>query len=241
MADFDLKSDEEKAEELKQWWKDNGLSVFLGIALAIGGMFGWQQWKEYKKTRAEGASRLFSQLNDEEKLASNESTEIIKKLETDYDGTPYNTLAALAAAKKYCVSDKLDECISELRKASKSDQAEIADIARLRLARVLIAAKKPDEAKTLLETKMPIAYASLVNEIKGDIYFAKQDIEKAREAYDRAILSAAGQSVEFLKMKRDDLGSSPTTPTTPSKKTSNQDSGKQNSGKIETSTQKAGA
>jgi len=36
MADFELKSDEEKAEELKAWWKQNGTSVIAGIALTIG-------------------------------------------------------------------------------------------------------------------------------------------------------------------------------------------------------------
>ena len=48
MADFDLKTDDEKAEELKAWWKENGTSVIAGVALTIGGMFGYQQWQQYK-------------------------------------------------------------------------------------------------------------------------------------------------------------------------------------------------
>ncbi len=212
MADFDLKTDEEKAEELKQWWKDNGTSVIVGIALAIGGMFGWQQWQAHKKTQAEGGSRLFAKLSDDKA----DSTKILKQIQTEYGSTPYSTLAALMAAKQNCTAEKPDTeaCISELRQATKSDQPEIADIAKLRLARMLLSNKQLDEAETLINSKLPAAYAALVDEIKGDIYVAKNQPGKAREAYDRAILSASGQSVEFLKMKRDDLG-------TPTKQTNN--------------------
>ncbi len=204
MADFDLKSDEEKAEELKQWWKDNGTSVIVGVALAIGGMFGWQQWQEHKKTQAEGGSRLFAQLADK----NTDSAKILQQIQSDYGNTPYSSLAALMAARQHCSAEKpnMETCISELRQATQSDQPEIADIARLRLARMLITSKQFDEAETLVNGKLPAAYASLANEIKGDIYFAKNEPDKARDAYDRAILSAKDQRVEFLKMKRDDLG-----------------------------------
>ena len=73
----------------------------------------------------------------------------------------------------------------------------------------LVGSKQLDEDESIINAKFPVAYASLVNEIKGDILVAKNQLDKAREAYDRAILSAAGQGVEFLKMKRDDLGKTP--------------------------------
>ena len=41
----DFKTDEEKAEELKAWWKENGTSVMAGIALAVAALFGWEYWK----------------------------------------------------------------------------------------------------------------------------------------------------------------------------------------------------
>ena len=54
---------------------------------------------------------------------------------------------------------------------------------------------------------MPTAYSSLITELTGDIYFAKKEFTKARDAYDKAILSSGGQNIDVLKMKRDDLGS----------------------------------
>ncbi len=207
MADLELKSDDEKAQELKAWWKENGTSVFVGIALAIGGMFGWQQWGVHQKTKAEGGSRLFAQLSDES-TDSTKKADILKQLTSDFSGTPYGALAALKAAKTACLADTPDKasCISLLQQASNSSQEDIAVIANLRLARAYISNNQLDEATKITHQKMPTAYASLVDEIKGDIYFAKKEFDKAREAYDRAILGSAGQNVQFLKMKRDDIG-----------------------------------
>jgi len=202
MVDTTLKSDEEKAEELKAWWKANGTSVFAGVALAIGGMFAWQQWQQHKLDQAEGASKLFAEINKPE----TDSLKILNKLNDDYSGTGYADLAALSAAKAACETGKTDFCIEQLRAASQSKQDNIAYIAKIRLARTLITAGKLDEANSILAEKMPDAYESLISELKGDIYYAKKDYAKAREAYDRAILGAGGHYTEALKLKRDDLG-----------------------------------
>lgn len=202
MVDTILKSDEEKAEELKAWWKSNGTSVIAGIALAIGGMFGWQQWQKNELTQAEGASKLFSEAN---KPGAN-PVEILTKLKADFSGTGYTSLAALSSAKTSCEAGKTDLCIEQLKVASESSQQSIADIAKLRLARTLITTGKLDEANGILGGSIPAAYESLITELKGDIFFAKKEYTKAREAYDRAILSSGGQNIEALKLKRDDLG-----------------------------------
>ena len=203
MADFDLKSDDEKAEELKVWWKENGTSVIAGIALTIGGMFGWQQWQQYKLDQAEGASKLYSQIAKE----GADSEAALKELNSEYGSSAYASLAALTAAKISCEAGKTDDCITQLKTASSSSQDSIASIAKIRLARTLISAGKLDEAQTLLAAKMPTAYSSLIAELTGDIHFAKKEFSKARDAYDKAILSSGGQNIDVLKMKRDDLGS----------------------------------
>lgn len=202
MTDFDLKSDDEKAEELKAWWKENGTSVIAGVALTIGGMFGYQQWQQYKLDQSEGASRLYSKVSKNDA----DSAEALKQLNSEYSSTSYASLAALSTAKTSCEAGKTDDCITQLKIASESSQDSIASIAKLRLARTLINTGKLDEAQTLLSAKMPAAYASLVTELTGDIHYAKKEFIKAREAYDRAILSSGGQDIDILRMKRDDLG-----------------------------------
>lgn len=202
MADLELKSDEEKAEELKAWWRANGVSVITGIVIAVGGMFGFQQWQQHKKNQSEGASAVFSQLSGK----GVDTTPILAQLNGDYSGTAYQYLAALTVARAHCETGNTDKCIAQLRTASKSSQESVAIIAKIRLARTLISIGKLDEAKGIIAEKMPSAYESLVTELNGDIHFAKKEYSKAREAYDRAMLSSGGQNIQGLKLKRDDLG-----------------------------------
>ncbi len=202
MADFELKSDEEKAEALKAWWVKNGTSVIAGVALTVGGMFAFKQWEQHKLDQAEGASKIFSQLSQPN---SNANT-VYKQLSDEYSGTAYTALAALKAAKENCTTGNVEECITQLRSAADSSQDSVATVAKIRLVRALLSTGKVDEAQTILSKKMPASYASIVTELKGDIYFTKKEYQKARAEYDKAILSSGGQNTQLLKLKRDDLG-----------------------------------
>ena len=202
MADFDMKSDEEKAEALKAWWRSNGTSVVAGIALTIGGMFGWNYYQENKLTSAEGASKIYSQLNKDDA----DPAAIVEKLNNEYGSSVYASLAALNAAKSSCEDNKTDACIDLLKTASESSQDSVATIAKIRLARTLISTGKLDEAQSILSANMPKAYGSLISELNGDIHYAKKEFKQAREAYDKAIQSAGSVNTQLLQMKRDDLG-----------------------------------
>ena len=202
MADFDMKSDEEKAEALKAWWRSNGISVVAGVALTIAGMFGWNYYKENKLTSAEGASKIYAQLAKED----GDTSVVLEKLNKEYGGSVYASLGALKAAKNSCENNNTDACIEQLKTASESSQKNVANIAKIRLARTLISTGKLDDAKNILSSNLPKAFESLINELNGDIHLAKKEFKQAREAYEKAIQSADGQDTRLLQMKRDDLG-----------------------------------
>ncbi len=201
MADNVLKSDEEKAEELKAWWKANGISVVAGIGLAIAGMFGWQQWQQHNLDQSEGASKVFSKLNK-----NPNDSELLKKINNEYANSPYAALASLNAAKANCNANNIKACITQLKAASNSTEPNIAIVAKIRLARTLISDKQLDEASNIIASIKATAYNSLTAELNGDLFLAKKEFAKAREAYDKALLSSGGQNSQLLKMKRDDLG-----------------------------------
>ncbi|MEH6456203.1 MAG: tetratricopeptide repeat protein [Cocleimonas sp.] len=202
MADFDMKSDEEKAEALKAWWRSNGTSVVAGVALTIGGMFGWNYYQENQLTSAEGASKIYSQLYKDDA----DPAAIVEKLNSEYGSSVYTSLAALTAAKNSCEDNKTDACIDLLKSATESSQDSISIIAKIRLARTLISTGKLDEAKSIISTSMPKSYESLISELNGDIHYAKKEFKLAREAYDKAIETAGSVNTQLLQMKRDDLG-----------------------------------
>ena len=200
MAD-ELISDDERAEQIKKWWRDNGTSIGAGIAIALAGVFGWQYWQQNKLDQAAAASQQLG-------IAIEAETDKVKALQAvaeEFSSTPYAALASLAAASEASQTDPAT-AIEALKVAIEGNDTNVADIAKLRLVRIYIAEGKLSDAETLLDTKLAVAYTSLVEELRGDLYVAKKDLQKAREAYDKAILSAGTNPARYLKMKRDNLG-----------------------------------
>lgn len=200
----DYKTDEEKAEEIKQWWKENGTSVIAGVALAVAGLFGWEYWKNHQTTTAESASTLYAQAQNESD--NTVALQQLTRLRDEYGSTPYAAMAALQAAKLQAEEGRNQEAATALQwVAENSSETEYQEVARLRLARVYVAMEKYDDALALTQEDYGTAYESLLEEIKGDIYAAQNKVEDARKAYERAILTDQGAN-ELIQMKLDNLG-----------------------------------
>jgi len=207
MAEYE--TEEEQVEALKDWWKQNGMAVVGGAVLGISALVGWRGWNWYQEKQATEASDIFAVVqeaaNKNDATALQEQTNILRD---NYASTPYAPLAVLHQAKNQI--DQGDNVAAEesLRWVLKnSKQDTVQNVARLRLARLLLADKKVDEAQAMVNSGMSDAYASLTNEIRGDIFVAKGEIEQAKEAYDQAMQAASGAGVEYLQLKRNDLGS----------------------------------
>lgn len=200
----DFKTDEEKAEDIKKWWKENGTSVIAGVALAIAGLFGWEYWQSNKIQNAEAASADYL-------IASREADKTIAQqqlanLQDNYSSTPYAAMAALQSAKLYAEEGKDQETATALQWViDNSSEAEYQEVARLRLARVHIVMKKYDEALALTQYDYGDGFESLLDELRGDIFAAQSKVDDARKAYERAILTDGGAN-ELIQMKLDNLG-----------------------------------
>src|SRR5690606_23235989 len=84
---------------------------------------------------------------------------------------------------------------------SKDD--ELAHVARLRLARVLIQQGKHEEAVDLLKPEKAGAFAARVREVRGDALYAKGELEGARAEYAAALAANADTTTDrtLLEMK----------------------------------------
>ena len=198
MADLELKTDEEKAEEIKKWWHDNGMSVVIGVLIAVVGVFGWNQWKQHQLTQSEEASALYAQIKG--------NKNVIEQLKKNYSSTPYASMAALMAAKLAAESGSDEKVVSELKWViDNTSDNEILIVANLRLARMYITNNQLLEAKNILASNFDESYLALVSELQGDLFVAKNDIKSAIESYDKAIRLSSGGAPEYLQMKRDSI------------------------------------
>ena len=207
-----VESDEEQLEVLKNWWKDNGQSIVIAIVLGVFGFFGFQSWEAKIKSSGENASEIYQQLLDlnlQETAKKDDAVfELGKKLKADYEGSIYAVLGSLVIAKKYIEANDLESGIDQLRWALDQDRGDsIEDLIRVRLARVLAASNKSEEAFSILDNHEPqAAYISTFEETKGDLFIQIEDLALAREAYQKAIANKReDQSLALLELKLADI------------------------------------
>ena len=105
-----------------------------------------------------------------------------------YPRTGYTHLAALAAAKAAFDAGNLAEARARLQwVAERAKDDGTRDLARLRLALVLLDEKKYDEALAAVQAAPVEAMTALFADARGDILVAQQKAADARSAYQLAL------------------------------------------------------
>ncbi|MGH8710706.1 MAG: tetratricopeptide repeat protein, partial [Burkholderiales bacterium] len=85
---------------------------------------------------------------------------------------------------------------------------ELQDIARLRLAGMLVDEKNYAQALQLLEAKHNLSYDAFYLDLKGDVLVAQGKFAEARSAYQAALSKADKKSTyrDLIQIKLDALG-----------------------------------
>jgi predicted negative regulator of RcsB-dependent stress response len=203
--------EQEQVEELKAWWKlHGGLITALVLAVALG-FAGWQGWRWYQSSQAGQASVLYetvtkaAQANDAKALRDAAGT-----LVESYPRTLYASMGALVAARHYFDRNDLKSAKAQLQWViERSASQDFKDLARLRLAAVLLDEKAHDEALKLLEAAPAASYEAQYAALRGDVLLAKNQAADARAAYKLALEKAAakdGAFQESVRMRLEALG-----------------------------------
>jgi len=202
-------SDEEKAEEIKQWWRDNGRSVIAGIVIGAAAVFGGRYWLNHQQVQAEHASVIYQQsaayTSQNDTDAAQAATQ---ELMQNYGSTAYAVFAAMQMAEASISQGELTAAEEYLYWIV--DNAELSshqELARLRLARLKFSQGDNEQALELTAAFDLSAFSSLFAELEGDIKLAMGDNVEAHAAYQKAALSlAAGEPRQrLLQMKMDDV------------------------------------
>jgi len=201
---------DDQTERLKKWWSNYGRSLILGIVLGSAALGGIKYWQHYQAERAEAASQLYEQMMlSFQRRAAAGVDETGNKLMQDYAATPYAGKAALTMAKMRFDANDIETARRHLQWAmDKASEAATRQVARLRLARLLLDRSELDAALELTNVKDQAGFEAEFQEIKGDILTAKGRADEARAAYRAALKQLAKESPyrQVLAMKLDDLG-----------------------------------
>jgi predicted negative regulator of RcsB-dependent stress response len=204
----------EQWELAKQKMRELGPYVLVGVVIGLAGLGGWRWWNDHRSQQAETASTRYEELI--QAFGRNDATRgltLLEDLKQGYAWTPYPALGSLIAARVQVEANELDKAAESLRFAmNEAHDDEVKVIARLRLARVLSAQGKHDDALALLKVEDVGQFAPRFADARGDVLLAKGDREGALREY-LAARAAPGDDGrvdhEILDLKIRDLGGTP--------------------------------
>jgi len=205
-------TDQQQAEIVKKWLKDNGISIVAFIAIGIGGSLGFQSFQGNQLKKSENASKLFSEIEFSVKQQRlSQAQTLLQEMDNNFANTPYQDQSHFAMAKLYMDSLDYDNAIVQLEfLLENSSDNSLKHIARLRISRILIEQSKLTEAMELLMSVNEISqpYQSNYESIKADIYALQGDIDNAQKSYQKALemMSPGNFEYDFVKMKASEIG-----------------------------------
>ncbi|HET7159397.1 MAG TPA: tetratricopeptide repeat protein [Burkholderiales bacterium] len=202
--------EQEQIETLKAWWSDHGkLVVAIAVAAALA-VSAFQGWRYYSAQQAERAATLYLQLGEAERANDAKRVrDIASQIIARHASTQYAGMAALTAAKAGVATGEVEEAKKNLQwVVEHAKESQMRDVARLRLAGVLLDEKKYDEALKLLSSTPAESYTMLYADIRGDVLTAQGKLAEARAAYQLALEKSEATSSyrRIIEVKLDALG-----------------------------------
>jgi predicted negative regulator of RcsB-dependent stress response len=208
-----VESDEEQVEILKRWWDENGTSLMTTIVLALVVVFGYRAWEGNVRETGEAASAMYENLvlatsNTEDENLRTTAINVGEELKTEHEGTAYSIFAALHLAKLAVEEDDIEGAQAQLEWViSQRPEKHLETIARMRLARILVAKGDSTAAMARLVNFEP-AEGQLASweEVRGDVFISLGDEINASQSYRVALEHLEdGTSKPLLELKLADI------------------------------------
>ncbi len=206
---FDEYNKYEQSELVQKWLRENGLSIVVGIAIGLVGIFGWQQWRNHQARNERAASQLYQQVRVA--LAAGNlpnATRLADQMKQDYAKSPYAVFALSDQARQQVQDKQLAEAEASLQWAqAHAVEPALKALVELRLAQVELARGNGAAALATLDQIPAGSYQGLAQELRGDVLVKLGRSDDARKAYQTALSTLGGDAPQrgALKMKLDDL------------------------------------
>jgi predicted negative regulator of RcsB-dependent stress response len=177
----DYLTEEEQLARLRNWWQRNGVALLIGLVLAVAGIVGWRWYQGQVEERILTASDLYQAFVEAEGDARDAlATRIVE----ESPGTAYPSFVLFEQAKAAVQAEDAQRAQALLRRAVEvASGEELADTARLRLARVLFDADQAAEELAELGAIRGSGFRPLAAELMGDIHLDRGVRSLAHQSY----------------------------------------------------------
>lgn len=213
MAVYDFE-EQEQLSQLKAWWEQYGrLVTVVAVAAAIASV-GWQGWRWYQgKQSAEAGALYFAVQQAASHGEPQKARDAAGRIIDNYSGTVYADLAALVSANAQFAAGDLKNARVQLEWAAEhGNDPALRELARLRLATVLLQDGALDQALARLGSAPAGPLKARFDDLRGDVLAAQGKTAEAKAAY-QAALDAAGQEAkgsdalrQIIRVKLEGLG-----------------------------------
>lgn len=207
MAALDLE-EQEQLSAIKAWWNQWGNLITWAVIAVSVAVIGMQGWNMYSRSQSAKASAVYDALQEAALGGDLKKTrEAAGELIEHYGSSQYAALGALLSAKVHVEKGDTKTASAQLEWVKdKAADPVMQDLARLRLAYVMIEEQAFDDAAKLLDGKVDPALAARFMEARGDIHLMRDQRNEARDAYQSALTALdeqikAGDEVSTLAMR----------------------------------------
>lgn len=197
------KTEDEQAEQIKKWLRENGPQIIAGIVLGLSAIWGFDYYKNYQFDQSIEARTHYLSI----KGNTDNAEQILRTLQNSHADSAYTQQAILMMAKHETDRGNYQEALNYLLPLTSHEQALIAHSAKLRAANVYLQIQDYDQALSLLTDTSNTTFNALYNNTKGDIYLEKGDITAAKKHYQLALdqLPTSSDFNNLIRIKLNDL------------------------------------
>ncbi|KAB8308188.1 hypothetical protein EH228_14045 [Erwinia endophytica] len=199
-------NENEQVDALKRFFTQNGKALVVGVIIGVGALAGWRYWSSHQEGSNQQASNAYQQVVTELDSSKPETLDTAAKFASDNHNT-YGALISLELAKRYVDGNQLDKAAAQLQSGLKDTKdANLQAVLNLRLARIQLQQKQPDDVLKTLDAIKGDSWTAIVADVRGEALLSKGDTKGARDAWSKGINSDASPALrEMLQMKMNNL------------------------------------
>lgn len=182
-------TEEQQLEAIRDFFKQNQrfFMILVIVVLLVGAGYRYWQW-HHTQVQTEASTTYDALMTAASRQDEKSLQAYADRLITSYPRTIYAKAAQLMLAKVFVQHEQLDKAKAALSAVMNSNTLPgVKQIARIRLARILMSQQQDDEALTVLKDRTDKSYESIVLELEGDIYLKQHQLAKAKEAFEHAM------------------------------------------------------